>query len=553
MMIVLLLIIPEQSNSSFDRAPFFDVVEKVDPYPISGGAINLQVIVTPNFKCEEIILEIIETYNLTYFGPVSITKPGQESVATIFDLPVIIPENDTSGISFIINKEIKERDGGRIYWVVEEDTVKTFDSDPRQFISTILRNREDKIITVQERRIAEGGPIDPMGDDTTYYTDGKGSVISKEEYENRKGKSNKVYAPDEGLDDTAYVWKRGEDGKMYQVKKTDLPTNEPDTKEKNLSFQNLSGADSFIKYEIKEVIEIGPLNRATYDPIKWSANDSLVSYFANGYLMLTDTMGNKREVAKLDMGPHCVEWLSEKEIVVSMYRTENRQTKSKIVIFNIETGGQEIFAEFQKRIGYGPGPEDQRFEGPYLTLEGNVYYITGVGNGKVTHLIPSSYKNISSEIDNHFYRSNPNGLYIVRLDMKDSISAFAKSYTDTIKRFDRAYIFNNKLITRLSDSTIIDLSPYIGEYPEGTLGCGLGREALNPNIPEALFMLSCDNGVDYIVNRIGIFNYYDNQFTILDTLIGIKSCQSPKYDHAGKNIAFFANGNLYIIKRGAVQ
>jgi hypothetical protein len=269
--------------------------------------------------------------------------------------------------------------------------------------------------------------------------------------------------------------------------------------------------------------------------------------------MLTDTLGNKREIAKLDMEPHCMEWLSEKEIVVSMKRTEERQTKKKIVNFNIDTGEQDIITECQWRLGHPISSEEPSIEGPYLTLEGNVYYITDVGNGKVIHLIPSSYKNISSKVDNHFYRYNPNGLYIVRLDMKDSISAFAKSYTDTIKRFDRAYIFNNKLITRLSDSTIIDLSPYIGEYPEGTLGCGLGREALNPNIPEALFMISCDNGVDYIVERIGIFDYYEKQFTILDTLIGIENCQSPKYDHAGKNIAFFANGDLYIIKRGIVQ
>ncbi|MDD5425725.1 MAG: hypothetical protein PHN52_04490 [candidate division Zixibacteria bacterium] len=333
----------------------------------------------------------------------------------------------------------------------------------------------------------------------------------------------------------------------------DNKAEQPDINSENKVAQNLQDADSFIKYEIKEVIEIGPLNRATYDPIKWSANDSLVSYFANGYLMLTDTLGNKREVAKLDMDPHCVEWLSWKEIVVSLKRIEKMLTKKKLIRFNIDTGEQEIIDECQWRVGHPTSLEDPSYQGPYLTLEGNAYYITDKGNGKVTHLIPSSYKNISSEIDNHFYRYNPNGLYIVRLDLKDSISAFAKTNTDTIKRFDRAYIFNNKLITRLSDSTIIDLSPFIGEYPKGTLGCGLGREALNPNIPEALFMLSCDNGVDYIVNRIGIFNYYGNQFTILDTLIGIENCQSPKYDHAGKNIAFFANGNIYIIKRGVVQ
>ena len=97
---------------------------------------------------------------------------------------------------------------------------------------------------------------------------------------------------------------------------------------------------------------------------------------------------------------------------------------------------------------------------------------------------------------------------------------------------------------------VIDLNSYVGEYPEGTLVCGFNREALNPNIPEALFWLSCDDGVNYIVNRIGTFDYHNMQFTILDTLIGIENCQSPIYDHKGKNIAFLANRNIYIIIRG---
>jgi len=51
------------------------------------------------------------------------------------------------------------------------------------------------------------------------------------------------------------------------------------------------------------------------------------------------------------------------------------------------------------------------------------------------------------------------------------------------------------------------------------------------------------------VNRIATYDYTTGALTVLDTLIGIDNCMSPAYSPDGRNIAFFADGKLYLIMR----
>ena len=214
-------------NSSKANQPkyyFFEVHHELKPQPSGFGPTTLYINVIPHINCENIVLQISKKDDVLYNGPETITIPYIDSMV-IFKLDIEL-NKDTSGIQFYVGN------GGQLhipihtYWVVEQDTVKSFNGDPRTFLSTQLRNKKQKVITVEDRRMAEGGPIDPDGVGTYYYTDGKGNRISEDEYKKRHPGSRKVYAEDEGLDDTAYVWQKGDDGLLYQIKKSDLPTKE---------------------------------------------------------------------------------------------------------------------------------------------------------------------------------------------------------------------------------------------------------------------------------------------------------------------------------------
>ncbi len=312
-------------------------------------------------------------------------------------------------------------------------------------------------------------------------------------------------------------------------------------------------------YEITKVVEVGPLNGGPlYSPIKWSPDGNRVAYFSFGYLMIADTLGNSRRAAKVEMSPGRFEWLSHQEILV--YEKAGDDTIfTRLTNFNINTGERTVLAECVRRRGYQPKPEQTWVEGPYLTLEGNAYYYVEKDGGRQLHLVQSAYKEQVLPEKNHIYRRTGSyspetggDVYVVRADLKDSIRAFDRSYSDSVRSPNRSHILMRGVITRLADSSLIIMNSLIGEYPEGTVGCDFPWASLNPRATEALFCVSCDDGQEldpYIVNRIGTINYATNEFTILDTLIGIDNGMAPTYAPDGRNIAFFANGKLYIIKR----
>ena len=258
------------------------------------------------------------------------------------------------------------------------------------------------------------------------------------------------------------------------------------------------------------------------------------------------------------MSPGRFEWLSSQEVLV-YERTKGDTISTRLVNYNVETGEQTVLMECAKRRGYPLEPGQSWIEGPYLTLEGNAYYYIEKDGVKQLHLVQSSLKEKVLPENNHIYRRtgsySPNtggDVYVVRADLKDSVRAFERSYSDSVRSPNRSHIITGGVITRLADSSLIIMDSLIGEYPEGTVQCGFIRTSLNPRAPEALFCVSCDDGQEldaYYVDRIGTFNYVTNEFTILDTLIGIDNGMAPTYAPDGKNIAFFANGKLYIIKR----
>jgi len=154
------------------------------------------------------------------------------------------------------------------------------------------------------------------------------------------------------------------------------------------------------------------------------------------------------------------------------------------------------------------------------------------------------------------------GLDLITLDQSDSIWLAEDPYRQAFEAVinpDRSYFFTHAILTRLSDSVQITLQDYAGDRPAGTFGCGFLFVSFNPKATEMLFNQTCDgdypSGGEFVVDRVGTFNYTTNEFTIIDTLIGIESCTAPVYAPDGRKIAFLDNDDYkaYIIYRELID
>ncbi len=334
-----------------------------------------------------------------------------------------------------------------------------------------------------------------------------------------------------------------------------------------------------LDFKITEVVEVGPIY-GMVKPAQWSPDGTKLAYFYDGQLMIADTLGKSRPAAKIDLPPHRFVWSSDSTIILYQWDylprdsvDQNMRTIDRMISINVETGTQTLLEEFVHRVGDKSEKIPRIFKGPYLTVEGNAYYFVQENyqadksppKAKI-QMAPGLPPDKAELTQNHILRAaiprpgshqdESDALYLVRADLKDSIRISNKYYEGYLGRPvslspDTMYIMFGGVIVRLADDKMIVLDTLIQNFPrpDGTKGCGFNNESFNPKFTEVAFTLSCDNGHNYIVNRIGVFDYITNTFTILDTLINLTNCYRPTYAPDGKRISFISEGELYFIKR----
>jgi hypothetical protein len=309
-------------------------------------------------------------------------------------------------------------------------------------------------------------------------------------------------------------------------------------------------------YEIVRIVEVGPVSGIPVSgPMKWSPDGSHLAFFGEGSLVVVDTLGNYEKVAEIDMQPRRFEWLSDQEVVVRLRENPGENARASLICFDIVTGECRVLEQFSADRPYkrlAPGLPEGEFEGPYLTLQGSLYYYKfHEDNKKIAVLPQSKYRPEVSPERNYIYRVQRGGLYLVRTDLKDSLLAFSKPYADTVQGLNRSQWCTGGFIWRFRDSSAIrlDTIPRLRELAADRLVCGFMFEGLNPKHPEVLFQFSCDVDDYNSERRVILFDYGHNLLTILDDTVGHENCHSPLYSPTGKDIAIRGGHTCFIIMR----
>lgn len=323
------------------------------------------------------------------------------------------------------------------------------------------------------------------------------------------------------------------------------------------------GSSVYAGYRVERVVEIGPGGGPIVGTMQWSPDGTQLAYFADGYLMVSDTLGNSRQVVKLEGRVRRFVWLDNDRVAVyEEILAERAGRTATINTINIQTGEHQELDRFVKQPGEGWSQVTRSFDGPYLTLEGIAYYATHTGEyGKPARQVTRRLIEYSPGMPQgglHILRTYPTGVYEIDLLGQDSVKladlpdwadpVYLGLYPTQISR-DRQYILNDAMLFDFAKSTWINLTPPKDEFPDGTRSCSFVRSWLNPARNEVVGLIDCWDGESYVVERTGIYDIETASMTILDTLVNLPSCLNPCYSPDGRKIAFFSEGKGYILCR----
>ena len=324
---------------------------------------------------------------------------------------------------------------------------------------------------------------------------------------------------------------------------------------------NLFSSYSFaLDYEITSVIEVGEADFHPYlSPVIWSPDGTMLAFTKDGVIKISDTLGNVRDIIKLDMPIHNWAWVSDKEIAVHMRRFTGNgpETVEELSLINILANSKSVVHKFKMERNYREIPNKTISHGPYETVEGNKYYIQTTYQGKGKKPVNkqlSFISNNSEDIKNdRFLRWSDSGLYMVRIDETDSTWLAEKPFQQMSPRpiinSDLSFAVDDNQLFNLVDSTRISLGFHFGSLPLNTVVRGAIWSSFNSEAAELLLTISCDDGHHYVTRRIATFDCLTLELNIIDSLIEKSECAAAVFSPNGNKISFLTNNKVHLLTR----
>jgi hypothetical protein len=314
-------------------------------------------------------------------------------------------------------------------------------------------------------------------------------------------------------------------------------------------------------FTVKQVIRVGPISSgAMYWPAVWSPDGSALAYVSAGEILVADTMGNTRRVAEFGMTPYDLVWVSDNEVAISgRIEDSSGLLSDKLLTYRLTGGEPTVVASTTHRVGRRT--EGPSFKGPYRTVEGEPYFeVIGPNENRIEVVRSSETKSElqSDQSTQHVIHVSSGGVFLKSLDNGDSVliphvtSKELKGLPIQVNKAKTFALFR-KFLVSLRDGHRTQLDTLIRTFPEGTDGCGVGVGSFNPTASEVVIQIACDNGHDYMVTSIAVFDYVHNEMTVLDTLMHMTNCMRPSYSSDGRRIAFLSNQVLYFLEREVGQ
>jgi len=75
-----------------------------------------------------------------------------------------------------------------------------------------------------------------------------------------------------------------------------------------------------LDFTVEEVVDVGPCYCGLTRPAQWSPDGTRLAFFADGGLMISDTLGNSHQVREIEFAPHRFVWVSNDEIILFQRR-----------------------------------------------------------------------------------------------------------------------------------------------------------------------------------------------------------------------------------------
>lgn len=318
-----------------------------------------------------------------------------------------------------------------------------------------------------------------------------------------------------------------------------------------------------LDYEITSVIEVGEADFVPFiDPLIWSPDGTMLAFTKGGVIKISDTLGNVRDVIKLEIPIHRYAWVSDNQIAVHMRRFTGRSTETveELSLVNTSANSKSVIHGFTLEYNYREIPGKTYSDGPYTTAEGNKYYrftTFDSRNKNADKVDRRPFAANKSDVlrNDHILRWSGENLYKVRLDESDSTwlterpASVLEISGRTYINKDQSHVLIRDGVINLYDSSFIDLVEKVKPFPPNTIVCDFLWYSFNPTAPEIVFTSVCEGSETYEFFRIGTYDYTSNDFVIIDTLTNISNCTSPVYSPNGIRIAFLANGKAYILNR----